>query len=30
MRVSTYDFEFKPGSNIEFKKHDKGKIAGVT
>ncbi len=28
--LDIYDFEFKPGWNIEFKKNDKGKIVGAT
>lgn len=28
--LDIYDFEFKPGWNIEFKKDDKGKIIGAT
>jgi len=28
--LDIYDFEFKPGWNIEFKKNDKGKIIGAT
>jgi len=28
--VSVYDFEFKPGWKIDFKKDDKGKITGAT
>ena len=28
--LDIYDFEFKPGWNIEFKKDDKGKIVGAT
>jgi uncharacterized protein YcnI len=28
--LDIYDFEFKPGWNIEFKKNDKGKITGAT
>ena len=28
--VNVYDFEFKPGWKIEFKKDDKGKITGAT
>ena len=27
--LTVYDFEFKPGWNIEFKKDDKGKIIGA-
>ena len=27
--LNVYDFEFKPGWKIEFKKDDKGKIAGA-
>ena len=27
--LTVYDFEFKPGWNIEFKKDDKGKITGA-
>ena len=28
--LDVYDFEFKPGWKIEFKKNDKGKIVGAT
>ena len=28
--LEIYDFEFKPGWKIEFKKNDKGKIVGAT
>ncbi len=28
--LDIYDFEFKPGWKIEFKKNDKGKIVGAT
>jgi uncharacterized protein YcnI len=28
--LDIYDFEFKPGWNIEFKKNDSGKIVGAT
>jgi uncharacterized protein YcnI len=28
--LDIYDFEFKPGWNIEFRKNDKGKITGGT
>lgn len=28
--LDIYDFEFKPGWTIEFKKNDKGKIVGAT
>jgi uncharacterized protein YcnI len=28
--VNVYDFEFKPGFKIDFKKDDKGKITGAT
>jgi uncharacterized protein YcnI len=28
--LDIYDFEFKPGWNIEFKKDEKGKIVGAT
>ncbi|HXE65219.1 MAG TPA: DUF1775 domain-containing protein [Bryobacteraceae bacterium] len=28
--LDIYDFEFKPGWNIEFKKNEKGKIVGAT
>src|SRR5579864_8371384 len=28
--VQIYDFEFKPGWNITFKKNDKGEIVGAT
>lgn len=28
--LQVYDFEFKPGWNIDFKKDDKGKIIGAT
>ena len=28
--VNVYDFEFKPGWKIDFKKDDKGKITGAT
>ena len=28
--LNVYDFEFKPGWKIEFKKDDKGKIVGAT
>jgi uncharacterized protein YcnI len=28
--VNVYDFEFKPGWKIDFKKDDKGKIVGAT
>ncbi|MBV9506971.1 MAG: hypothetical protein JO323_18425 [Acidobacteriia bacterium] len=28
--LDVYDFEFKPGWNIEFKKNDNGKIIGAT
>jgi uncharacterized protein YcnI len=28
--LNVYDFEFKPGWKIEFKKDDKGKIIGAT
>ncbi|MBV8842555.1 MAG: DUF1775 domain-containing protein [Bryobacterales bacterium] len=28
--LNVYDFEFKPGWKIDFKKNDKGKITGAT